>query len=60
MTANVARELEEAGLPVNLQEHSPRDGWLYFAVTYDPAAATRVQIGDAIAAGGGEMLDGPP
>jgi hypothetical protein len=60
MTATVARELAEADLAVNLQEQSPRDGWLYFAVIYDPADATRAQIGEAIAAGGGEVLAGPP
>jgi hypothetical protein len=60
MTAHVARELAEADLTVDLQEQSPREGWLYFAVTYEPAAATRAQIAEAIAAGGGEMLAGPP
>ncbi len=59
-TANVAGALKEANLTVSLQELSPRDGWLYFAVTFDPAAATQDQVEAAMVAGGAEVLDGPP
>lgn len=59
-TVNVANALKEAKLTVSLQELSPRDGWLYFAVTFDPAAAAGEQVRDAMMAGGAELLDGPP
>ncbi|MCE7989484.1 MAG: hypothetical protein DYG89_50680 [Caldilinea sp. CFX5] len=59
-TVNVADALKEAKLTVNLQELSPRDGWLYFAVTFDPAAVRSAQVSDAMVAGGAELLDGPP
>ncbi|MEZ4663867.1 MAG: hypothetical protein R2911_40560 [Caldilineaceae bacterium] len=59
-TANVSRSLQEADLSVSLQELSPRDGWLYFAVTFNPHAATLDEVSDAMAAGGAEVLDGPP
>lgn len=59
-TANVANALKEANLTIKLKELSPRDGWLYFAVTFDPQAATRDQVGDAMKVGGAEVLTGPP
>ncbi|MFZ4661560.1 MAG: hypothetical protein ACOYNY_31415 [Caldilineaceae bacterium] len=59
-TVNVANALKEAKLTVNLQELSPRDGWLYFAITFDPATATGEQVRDAMMAGGAELLNGPP
>lgn len=59
-TANVAGALQEANLTVSLQELSPRDGWLYFAVTFDPHAATEEQVAAAMTAGGAQVLDGPP
>lgn len=59
-TVNVANALKEAKLTVNLKELSPRDGWLYFAVTFDPATAPGEQVSDAMVAGGAELLDGPP
>ena len=59
-TANVATALKSADLTVNLQELSPSDGWLYFAVTFDPQAATLAQVQTAMVDGGAELLDGPP
>ena len=59
-TASVAGALEEANLTVSLKELSPRDGWLYFAATYDPHSATRDQVGAALVAGGAQMMEGPP
>lgn len=59
-TVNVANALKAANLTVTLQELSPRDGWLYVAVTFDSQAATAAQVGDAMIAGGAELLDGPP
>ena len=59
-TVNVANALKDANLTVNLKELSPRDGWLYFAVTFDPDTATGDQVRDAMVAGGAELLDGPP
>jgi hypothetical protein len=59
-TANVAGALEDANLTVSLKELSPRDGWLYFAVTYDPRSATRDQVGTALVAGGAQVTGGPP
>lgn len=59
-TANVANALKEANLTVSLKEQSPRDGWLYFAVTFDPTSATLSEVNTAIKAGGGEVLEGPP
>jgi len=59
-TANVASALKEANLTVSLQEQSPRDGWLYFVVTFNPHAATLDQVGAAMVAGGAEVLEGPP
>ncbi|MEZ4861993.1 MAG: hypothetical protein R3C14_11815 [Caldilineaceae bacterium] len=59
-TANVTNALQEAHLTVSLKELSPRDGWLYFAVTFEPQAATTKQVGDAMTAGGAEVIAGPP
>lgn len=59
-TVNVANALKEAKLTVNLQELSPRNGWLYFAVTFDPTTATGDQVVAAMKAGGAEVLDSPP
>ena len=59
-TANVAAALKEANLAVSLKELSPRDGWFYFVVTYDPQSVTVDQVGAALAAGGAEVLEGPP
>lgn len=59
-TANVAGALKDANLTVSLKELSPRDGWLYFAVTFDPDFLTLDQVGAAMAAGGAEVIEGPP
>jgi hypothetical protein len=59
-TANVAGALKDANLTVSLKELSPRDGWLYFVVTFDPHSATWDQVGAAIVAGGAEVIEGPP
>jgi hypothetical protein len=59
-TANVSSALKDANLTVSLKEQSPHDGWLYFVVTFDSDSATRDQVGEAIAAGGGQMVEGPP
>ena len=59
-TANVADALKKANLTVNLKELSPSDGWLYFAVRFDPATATDERVATAMQAGGAEILSGPP
>lgn len=59
-TANVADALQKADLTVNLKELSPSDGWLYFAVRFDPVTATDEQVATAMQAGGAEVLAGPP
>ena len=59
-TANVTTALKRADLIVNLQELSPSDGWLYFAITFDAHATTLAQVRTAMVAGGAELLDGPP
>ena len=59
-TANVADALKKANLTVSLKELSPSDGWLYFAVRFDPATMTDEQVATAMQAGGAEVLDGPP
>jgi hypothetical protein len=59
-TANVATALQNADLTANLQELSPRDGWLYFAVSFDPHSAPSDQVSAAIMAGGAEVLEDPP
>ncbi len=59
-TEGIAKALQEADLSVNLQELSPRDDWLYFAVTFDHAYVTAEQVRISMIAGGAEVLDGPP
>jgi hypothetical protein len=59
-TANVTGALKDANLTVSLKELSPRDGWLYFAATFDAQSVTQDQVGAAIVAGGAEVLEGPP
>ena len=59
-TDSVADALKKANLTVSLQELSPRDGWLYFAVTFDPSSVSSEQVRLSMAAGGAEVLDGPP
>ena len=59
-TANVAGALKKADLTVSLKELSPRDGWLYFAVTFKPQSATGDQVGAAMLAGGAQVIAGPP
>jgi hypothetical protein len=59
-TANVAGALKDANLTVSLKELSPRDGWLYFVVSFDPHSATLEQVDAAMVAGGAEVLEGPP
>jgi len=59
-TANVADALKKANLTVSLKELSPRDGWLYFAATFEPRAAKLDQVGAAMVAGGAEVLEGAP
>ena len=59
-TTNVAAALQEANLTVSLKELSPRDGWLYFVVSYDAKTTTADEVGVAMVAGGAEVLDGPP
>ena len=59
-TANVTSALKNAKLTVHLKELSPRDGWLYFAVTYDPHAVQRDQVDAALVTGGAQVLQGPP
>jgi uncharacterized protein (DUF2141 family) len=59
-TANVANAMKETKLTVSVKELSPRDGWLYFAVTFDPATISGKQVSDAMVVGGAELLDGPP
>jgi len=59
-TANVAGALRDASLTVSLKELSPRDGWLYFVVTFDSHSATWDQVGAAIVAGGAQVIEGPP
>lgn len=59
-TANVANALKKANLTVSLQELSPSEGWLYFAVTFDPQTTTAAQVGNAMVAGGAEVRQSPP
>jgi hypothetical protein len=59
-TASVAGALKDANLTVSLKELSPRDGWLYFAATFDPNSTTRDQVGAALVAGGAQVTEGPP
>jgi hypothetical protein len=59
-TANVTGALKDAHVTASLKELSPRDGWLYFAVTFDPHTATWDQVGAALMAGGAQVIEGPP
>lgn len=59
-TANVANALKAANLTVSLKEQSPREGWLYFVVTFDPQVAPADQVRTAMTAGGAEVLQSPP
>ena len=47
-------------MEARVRELSPREGWMYFAVTYDPRAVTRVRVFAAVRDGGGELVEGPP
>ncbi|MCB0061614.1 MAG: hypothetical protein KDE19_05850 [Caldilineaceae bacterium] len=55
-TVNVAHALEEANLGASVKEQSPRDGWLYFAVMFDPDSMTADQVATAMIAGGAEVV----
>ena len=59
-TDSVAGALKKANPAVSLKELSPRDGWLYFAVVFDADSATSEQVRLSMAAGGAEILEGPP
>lgn len=59
-TANVDDALKAAKVTASVQALSPREGWLYFAVTFDPLAVTKEQVGAAMATGGAEVLDQLP
>ena len=59
-TANVAVALKEANLLVDLKELSPREGWLYFAASFDPQTVPSAQVRATMIAGGAELLEGPP
>lgn len=59
-TTNVTNALKHANLVVNLKELSPRDGWLYFVVTFGPHSELRKQVVAAMQAGGAQVLNGPP
>lgn len=59
-TKSVADAFKKANLTVSLQELSPRDGWLYFAVTFEPSSGTSELVRLVMAEGGAEVLEGPP
>jgi hypothetical protein len=59
-TDNVSAALQRAQLAGTVKILSPTGGWLYFVVAFDPKTASHEQIGAAIAAGGGEVMAGPP
>jgi len=59
-TGNVDEALKAAKLAVSLQELSPREGWLYFAVTFDPGTATKEDVSTAMMTGGAEVLEQLP
>ncbi len=59
-TASVAGALEDANLVVALEELSPKDGWLYFAATFDPHTTTRDQVGAVLRTSGAQVVVGPP
>ena len=60
MTGYISAALKRAQLAGTVKELSPKDGWMYFVVAFDPEMASRDQIAAAIVAGGGEVLAGPP
>jgi hypothetical protein len=59
-TDNVSAALKRAQLAGRVKILNPTGGWLYFVVAFDPRTASREQIAAAIAAGGGEVVAGPP
>src|SRR5262245_39525398 len=59
-TDNVSAALKRAQLDATVKLLNPTGGWMYFVVAFDPDTASREQIGDAIKAGGGEVVAGPP
>src|SRR5688500_12981720 len=59
-TDNVSTALKQAQLGGTVKLLSPAGGWMYFVVAFDPETASQDQIAAAIAAGGGEVMDGPP
>ena len=59
-TDNVSAALKRAQLAGTVKLLNPTNGWMYFVVAFDPATASRDQIATAIAAGGGQVLAGPP
>src|SRR4249920_1493904 len=40
----IVAQLKEKTLPTTVQELSTTSGWLYFAITFDPSAASRDDI----------------
>ena len=60
MTDYVSAALKQAQLAATVKILSPKDGWMYFVVAFDPKTASPEQIGAAIVAGGGVVLAGPP
>ncbi len=59
-TDNVSAALQKAQLAGTVKLLSPTGGWMYFVVAFDPETASQDQIAAAIAAGGGEVMAGPP
>ena len=59
-TDNVSAALKKAQLAGTVKILNPTGGWMYFVVAFDPQTASREQIAAAIAAGGGEVVAGPP
>jgi hypothetical protein len=59
-TDNVSAALDRAQLAGTVKELNPTGGWMYFVVNFDPETTSQAQIATAIAAGGGEVVAGPP
>jgi hypothetical protein len=59
-TDTVSASLQRAQLVGTIKILNPTNGWLYFEVVFDPAAASPQQIATAITGGGGEVVAGPP
>ncbi len=59
-TDNVSAALKQAQLAGTVKILNPTGGWMYFVVAFDPKTASREQIAAAVAAGGGEVVAGPP